>query len=188
MQKKAIAFCGLLLAGAVVVAAARMAPQDKSKRPSPPAHAEFTFSDGKMIKVDYSSPRLKGRKIFGDLEPYGKPWRAGANEATTFVTNTDLMVGDKAVPAGEYTLDIIPDQTEWTLIVSKKTKNDKGGPVWGIPYPGEQFDLVRVKMKLTKLDSPIEDLLIAFDKMGNGTSMHLDWDTSRGAVEISEKM
>lgn len=188
MKKKAIAFCCLLLAGAVVLTASRPAPQDKSTRPSPPAHAEFKFSDGKTIKVDYSSPRVKGRKIFGDLVPYGKPWRAGANEATTFVTNTDLMVGDKVVPAGEYTLDIIPDETEWTLIVSKKTKNDKGGPVWGIPYPGEQFDLVRTKMKLTKLGSPVEDLLIAFDKMGSGTTLHLDWDTSRGSVNISEKM
>jgi hypothetical protein len=188
MQKKAIAFCCVLLAGAAVMGATRMASQDKSTRPSPPAHAEFTFSDGKTIKVDYSSPRVKGRKIFGELEPYGKPWRAGANEATTFVTNTDLIVGGKDVPAGEYTIDIIPDETEWTLIVSKKTKNEKGGPVWGIPYPGEQFDLVRVKMKLTKLDSPVEDLLIAFDKMGSGTSLHLDWDTSRGSVDISEKM
>jgi len=188
MKKKAIALCCLLLAGAVAITAAKMAPQDKSKRPSPPAHAEFTFADGKMIKVDYSSPRVKGRKIFGDLVPFGKPWRAGANEATTFVTNTDLMVGDKVVPAGEYTLDIIPDETEWTLIVSKKTKNDKGGPVWGIPYPGEQFDLVRTKMKLTKLGSPVENLVIGFDRMGSGTTMHLDWDTSSGSVDISEKM
>jgi hypothetical protein len=188
MQKTAIAFCCAVLLGATVLALPGNAQQDKSKRPSPPAHTSFTFGDGKTITVDYSSPRLKGRKIFGELEPYGKPWRAGANEATTFVTNTNLTVGGKDVPAGEYTIFMIPDPTEWTLIISKKTKNEKGGPVWGIPYPGEQFDFLRVKMKLTTLDSPIEDLLIAFDKMGMGTTMHLDWDASRASVEISEKM
>lgn len=188
MRKKAIViFCTLLLGAGVLVVRGN-AQQDKSKRPSPPAHADFTFADGKTITVDYSSPRLKGRKIFGGLEPYGKPWRAGANEATTFVTNTNVTVGGKDVPAGEYTIFMIPDPNEWTLIVSKKTKNDKGGPVWGIPYPGEQFELVRVKMKTTKLDSPVENLLIGFEKMGSGTSLHLDWDTTRAAVEISEKM
>lgn len=187
MQKKAIALCCVLLFGVAILAAAGEARQDKSQRPSPPAHADFTFADGKTISVDYSSPRVKGRKIFGDLEPYGKPWRAGANEATTFVTTADLIVGGKDVPAGAYTLFMIPDATEWTLIVSKKTKDDKGGPVSGIRYPGEQFDLLRVKMKLTKLDANVENLLIAFDKAGDGANLHLDWESSRASVEISEK-
>jgi hypothetical protein len=188
MNKKSIAFCCVLLFGAAILAAAGRAQMDKSQRPSPPAHTDFTFTDGKTINVDYSSPRVKGRKIFGDLEPYGKPWRAGANEATTFVTDTDLMVGGREVPAGAYTIFMIPDANEWTLIVSKKTKNDKGGPVWGIPYPGEQFDLLRVKMKLTKLDSSVEDLVIGFDKAGKGATLHLDWEMSRASAEISEKM
>ena len=64
-----------------------------------------------------------------------KPWRAGANEATTFVTTADLTVGGKTVPAGSYTLFAIPNADKpWTLIISKKTGE------WGIPYPGEQFD------------------------------------------------
>src|SRR5438874_12791794 len=80
------------------------AQEDKGKRPSPPAQAQCKVSDGKTITVDYSSPRAKGRKIFGDLVPYGEVWRAGANEATTFVTTADLMVGGEHVPAGNYTL------------------------------------------------------------------------------------
>jgi hypothetical protein len=187
MSKPVKMFCMLFILGLAILAYSAKAQMDKSKRPSPPAHAEFTFPDGKTITVDYSSPRMRGRKIFGDLEPYGKVWRAGANEATTFVTNTDLIVGGKEVPAGAYTLDMIPDPHEWTLIVSRKTKDNKGGPVWGIPYPGEQYDLMRTKMKLTKLDSPVEDMLIAFDKSGDGCAMHLDWETSSASVEISEK-
>ena len=60
--------------------------QEASKRPSPAAQDQCKFSDGKIIKSDYSSPRMKGRKIFGGLVPYGEVWRAGANEATTLVT------------------------------------------------------------------------------------------------------
>src|SRR5258708_19004314 len=81
--------------------------QDKSKRPSPPASAECKFSDGKTVKVDYSSPRAKGRKIFGvasekALVPYGEIWRTGANDATTFVTDTNVAGGGKGVPGGSY--------------------------------------------------------------------------------------
>src|SRR6059058_3927962 len=97
------------------------AQQDKSKRPSPPAQAQCKFSDGKAITVDYSSPRMKGRKIFGDLVPYDQVWRTGANEATTFNPTADLTVGGKDVPAGNYTIFTVPGQSKWTLIISKKT-------------------------------------------------------------------
>ena len=108
MQKRAIALCSVFAMGLMILAAPASPQQDKSKRPSPPAHTDFTFADGKTITVDYSSPRVKGRKIFGDLEPYGKPWRAGANEATTFVTNTDLIVGGKPVATLGLSLVMLP--------------------------------------------------------------------------------
>src|SRR5438067_71744 len=82
------------------------AQQDKSKRPSPPAKAQCQFTDGKTIKVDYSSPRThdpkthEPRKIYGGLVPYGQVWRTGANDATSLVTDTNLTVGGKDVPAG----------------------------------------------------------------------------------------
>lgn len=157
-----------------------------SKRPSPAAHAEFQFTDGKTIVVDYSSPRAKGRKIFGGLVPYGEVWRAGANEATTFVINTDVTVGGKRVPAGEYTLFTVPNQDKWTLVISKKTKNAKGGPLWGVPYPGEGDDFARVDMKASQLPAPVENFTIALDKMGNGCVLRMDWETTRASVEISE--
>lgn len=187
MRKYVIAVCSLFACGAIALAVSARVQQDKSQRPSPPAHADFKFPDGKTINIDYSSPRVRGRVIFGDLEKYGQVWRAGANEATTFVTDTDLVVGGKDVPAGAYTLDMIPNPDQWTLIVSKKTKNGKGGPVWGIPYPGEEFDLMRTAMKLTKLDASVEDLVYVFDKSGSGCVMHLKWATSDASVEISEK-
>src|SRR5437773_8761266 len=86
-----------------VAAIAIHAQQDKSKRPSPPATAKCDLPGGKSITVDYSSPRVKGRKVFeSNVAPYGQVWRTGANEATTFVTTSDLMIGGKHLPAGNY--------------------------------------------------------------------------------------
>src|SRR6267143_3897060 len=101
MKKSALLLAVLFFAVAISAPAQMSMAQDKSKRPSPPANAECKFSDGKTVKIDYSSPRAKGRKIFGALVPYGKIWRAGANESTTFVVGSDVTVGGKAVPAGK---------------------------------------------------------------------------------------
>src|SRR4029077_18753893 len=102
-----------LFAVATLASAQVNRSDDKSKRPSPPASATCKFSDGKTIKIDYSRPRAKRRKIFGDasekaLVPYGQIWRTGANDATTFVTDTNVTVGGKAVPAGSYTILTVP--------------------------------------------------------------------------------
>ncbi len=155
--------------------------QDKTQRPSPPAKAEWKFIDGKKITVEYSSPRMKGRKIYGSLVPFGEVWRAGANEATTFVTDTNLEVGGKAVAAGNYTLFVIPDEHKWTLIVSNKTGE------WGIPYPGESSDLMRADMKVSTLPAPVENFTIAFDKGATGCILRMDWETTRAYIEISKQ-
>src|SRR5512137_2242214 len=102
IMKKFAFVTASLFAIATLASAQGGMSHDKSKRPSPPASAACKFSDGKTIKVDYSSPRAKGRKIFGGLVPYGEVWRTGANEATTFVTDANLNVGGKDVPAGSY--------------------------------------------------------------------------------------
>jgi hypothetical protein len=163
-----------------LMAALGSAQMDKASRPSPPARANCALADGKTITVDYSSPRAKGRKIFGGLVPYGEVWRAGANEATTFVTTAELMVGGSHVPAGSYTLFAIPNQDKWTLIISKKTGE------WGIPYPGKEQDLARVDMKVTKLASAVENFTIAFDKAAGGCTLRMEWETTGASVEIAK--
>ena len=155
--------------------------QDASKRPSPPAQAQCKFSDGKTVKSDYSSPRMKGRKIFGGLVPYGEVWRAGANEATTLVTDTNLSIGGKDVPAGSYTIFTVPNADKWVLVVSKKTGE------WGVPYPGEGDDLVRVDMRVSPLSSPVENFTLGFDQTGSTCVMNLDWEKTRASVDISQK-
>jgi len=156
------------------------AQEDKSKRPSPPATAKCDLPGAGSITVDYSSPRAKGRKIFGEVVPYGEPWRTGANEATTFVTTADVMVGGKHVPAGKYTIFTVPNKAEWVLIVSKKTGE------WGTNYPGPENDLARIEMKASALPAAAENFTIAFDKTSGGCTLRIDWETTRASVEIGK--
>jgi hypothetical protein len=155
--------------------------QEKKPRPSPAASASCDLGGGKTITTAYSSPRLKGRKMIGEHEPYGKVWRNGANEATTFVTSTDVVVGGKAVPAGSYTLFVVPNPDKWTLIINKKTGE------WGIPYKYESDELGRVDMTLSKTASPVEDFTIAYDKTTTGCTLREEWDTTRATVDITAK-
>ena len=151
------------------------------KRPSPAASATFDLGAGETIKTNYSSPLMKGRKIYGDLVPFGQVWRAGANEATTFVTTSDVVVGGKKVPAGSYTIFTIPRADKWTLIINKKTGE------WGIPYKYENDELARVDMKVSKLPAPLENFTIAYDKSGSGCTLRMDWETTRASVDITTK-
>ncbi len=180
-MRKPVAFCSVVLLSLAVLAIPALSQQDKSKRPSPPAKAECKRPDGKAITVDYSSPRMKGRKIYGGLVPFGQVWRAGANEATTFVTTADVVVGGKAVPAGSYTIFTVPNADKWTLIISKTTGE------WGTDYSGEANDLARVEMKVSSLPSPVENFTIAFDQTGAGCTLRMDWETTRASVEIAPK-
>ena len=178
MQKRtAFLMCSVLMLS--VLAVGQMANQ--KQRPSPAANAQCKFADGKTIKVAYSSPRAKGRKIFGGLVPYGEPWRAGANEATTFVTSSDIVVGGTNVPAGSYTIFTVPNADKWSLVISKGTGE------WGTQYPGQDKDLARVDMKDSKLPSPVENFTISYEKSGNGCTMNIDWETTRASVDIKGK-
>ena len=177
-MKRAMALCSFVLLAVTMVAGTANAQQDKSKRPSPPASASCTLPNGGTIQTDYSVPSMKGRKVFGGLVPYGEVWRAGANEATTFVVSKDVTVGGKAVPAGSYTLFTIPEKDKWTLIISKKTGE------WGVPYPGATNDFARVDMKASSIGSPQEKFSISYDKSGAGCTLKMAWETTEATVDI----
>ena len=163
-----------------LMAALGSAQTEKAARPSPAAKASCALADGKTITVDYSSPRAKGRKIYGGLVPYGEVWRTGANEATAFVTTADVMVGGTHVPAGSYTIFTIPNKDKWTLVISKKTGE------WGTNYPGPENDLARIEMKASALPAAAENFTIAFDKTSGGCTLRIDWETTRASVEIGK--
>src|ERR1043165_8960928 len=114
--------------------AGSFAQGDKSKRPSPPDSTTGQIG-GATITINYSSPAVKGRKIWGELVPYGKVWRAGANQATTFETDKAIKIEGKELPAGKYSLFAQPGENEWQLIFNSETGQ------WGIKRTGEaNFD------------------------------------------------
>lgn len=176
-MRKGIVFSALLT---ILFTAPALAQMGKS-RPSPPASTTCDLGGGKIIKTDYSSPRMRGRKIYGDLVPFGEVWRAGANEATTFVTSSAVVIGGKTVPAGSYTIFTVPTADKWTLIINKKTGE------WGIPYKYESDELTRVDMKVSQLPSPVENFTIAYDKSSSGCTLRMDWETTRASVDITAK-
>lgn len=176
-MKKNLALFTVVLLSFITFAAGQ---QNKNQRPSPPAQAQCKFLDGKTITVNYSSPRMKGRKIFGGLVPYGQVWRTGANEATSLVTDANLTVSGKQVPAGHYTIFTIPDQGKWTLIINKKTGE------WGIPYQYESEELGRVDMQVSKPPSSVENFTIDFQQSGDSCSMGLEWEDTRASVNFEE--
>lgn len=178
---KRMRLAAIMCAGLALLAVPSYSQQDKSQRPSPPAQATCDLGGGKTLTVDYSSPRAKGRKVMGDLVPYGKVWRAGANEATTFVTDADLNVGGTTVPAGKYTIFTVPGENKWSLVISKKTGE------WGTAYPGPSEDLARIDMKVSKTPAMVENFTIALDKSGSGCTMRMEWENTRASADVSKK-
>lgn len=139
---------------------------------SPKQQVEYR-TDGKTITIDYSAPSKRGRTIMGDLVPYGKVWRTGANAATTLTTDADLMIGSLHVPAGKYTLFTIPGEKEWTLIVNKQT----GQP--GTTHDPAQ-DLGRVKMTLAP---PLKDSVEQF-AVGIGKTLSFTWEHTKVWIPV----
>ena len=164
-MKKTIMTKGFVLALAgVFISSTILAQADKSQRPSPPATATGKIQEA-TITVNYSSPSVKGRKIWGDLVPYDKVWRAGANEATLFETDKDIKVEGKTLAKGKYSLYAIPGEKEWTIIFNSATGQ------WGINRDGTTTedpakDVLRVTAKPKKSASFNEKLKYKVDAKG----------------------
>lgn len=135
------------------------AQQDKSKRPSPPATVSATLANGNTVTIDYSQPSLKGRTIGKELAEFGKVWRTGANEATTFEITKDAQIEGKSLPAGKYSLYSIPGDDSWTIIFNKNWKQ------WGTVYD-EAADQLRITAKPTKTSSATEKMTFSINKSG----------------------
>ncbi|MFC4873267.1 DUF2911 domain-containing protein [Negadavirga shengliensis] len=141
------------------------------ERASPPKTAEGTVN-GAKITINYSSPAVKGRTIWGDLVPYGKVWRAGANEATIFETSKDIKVEGQPLPAGKYSLFVIPSEDESTVIFNKQTGQ------WGTQYDESQ-DVLRVPIR--GRENNFEENL-TYEVLSDG--FELRWADGAGKVNI----
>jgi hypothetical protein len=170
---------GLLFSAVATSANAQEPSANDKKLPSPPAQASVTL-DGKAVTINYNTPFMRGRKIFGGLVPYDKVWRTGANPATTLKTAVDLKIGDLTVPAGTYTIYSLPSETTWKLIINKQTGQ------WGTEYNQGQ-DLGRTDMmKGPTTSAPVEQFAIKFEKTsGKTTQLHLIWENTDVYVPVT---
>ena len=140
---------------------------------SPPAKATGKIGDAN-ITIDYSSPSVKGRQIFGGLEPYGKVWRAGANKATTFETDKAITVEGKPLPAGKYAFFVIPTESDWTVIFNKTSDQ------WGAFRYDQAQDALRVSVKPKKSATLTEQLAYKV----NNDGVVLQWENVELPVAI----
>jgi len=129
------------------------------------------------IKVLYGRPQKKGRNVFGETIPFGKIWRVGANEATEIVFYNDVIFGDQKVKAGTYVLYAIPQEKEWTIILSSNID------VWGTYEYEDKYDVARAQAKVSKAEF-LEAFSIGFKEKGNHVNMVLAWDTTRITTPI----
>lgn len=150
---------------------------------SPEEEVEFNSGD-LSIKVFYNRPSKKGREIFGGLVPYDQIWRTGANEATTFETNKDLVVEGQTLKAGKYSLWTIPRETTWTIIF-----NSEHGQ-WGVNSKGEanhnpELDVLRVDVDAVQQDQVFEQFTITFEETAQDAEMILIWDKTLVSVPFT---
>ncbi|MBI5372117.1 MAG: DUF2911 domain-containing protein [Sphingobacteriales bacterium] len=153
--------------------------QLKTPAPSPSQTIKQDFGLG-SIELSYSRPSMKGRKIFGDLVPFGNVWRTGANSATTLSFSEEVTIAGKKIPAGKYGLLSIPDKNNWTLIISKQT--DVTSPA---AYKQEN-DVVRVEVNSMKMDEKMESFTMQFANVKpTSCELHIMWENTAVALPIS---
>lgn len=162
--KSILSLSAILLAGTLAYA-----------QPSHPNSPHDTVRT-KDLTVTYGRPYKKGREIFGKLEPYGKVYRVGADEATTITFDKDATFGGKPVKAGTYTLFAIPNEKQWTIILNSQLKQ------WGA-YDYDKYkdkDVLHVDVPVTTLSSPVEQLTIA----APGKELTISWDKTKVAIPV----
>ena len=165
----AIAACGLFMAEA----------QLKTPAPSPTQTIKQDFALS-SVELSYSRPGMKGRTIYGELVPYGKVWRTGANQATTLTFGEDVMIGGTKVKAGKYGLLTIPEKKEWTIIITKQL--DVTSPA---AYK-EDMDVVRVIASTEKMSDKMETFTIEFANVTpNKCDLEMKWENTAVKLPIS---
>jgi len=153
--------------------------QLNTPQPSPTQTVKQNFGLS-SIELSYSRPGMKGRKIFGDLVPFGKVWRTGANQATTLTFGDEVTIGGTKIKAGKYGLLAIPDKKSWTIIISKQT--DVTSPA---DYK-QDMDVVRVEAKTDGLGDAVETFTIQFANVkSTSCDVQLMWDKTSVTLPIT---
>nr|WP_315202857.1 DUF2911 domain-containing protein [uncultured Flavobacterium sp.] len=150
----------------VLIALFTVAFANAQDKPKSPAETVSGKINGATITINYGSPSVRGRKIWGELVPFDAVWRAGANDATTFETDKDLTIEGSKLPAGKYSFFVIPNEKESVLIFNTEAKQ------WGAYKYDEKKDQIRVKVKAKTASSNIEKLVYTI----NSNDVVLSWD------------
>lgn len=146
---------------------------------SPGASISQTFSNTD-VTINYSMPAVKNRAIFGSLIPYGKLWRAGANEGSEITFTRDVKINGSVLKSGSYTLFVIPEETEWTFIFNKITRQ------WATSQYNEKFDALRVKANIETIGKQ-ERLTYNFENLTDkSVELALSWDTKKATLNLEE--
>ena len=168
----AIAACSFFIADAQL--------KTPASSPTQTIKQDFGLSS---VELSYSRPAMKGRKIFGDLVPFGNVWRTGANSATTLTFGDEVTIGGTKIPAGKYGLLSIPDKKSWTLIITKQT--DVTSPAAYKP----EMDVVRVTADVSKMKSATESFTMQFANIKPAScDLHIMWDKSTVVLPISTEV
>lgn len=197
MTKRTMSMCLSVVIGILFAPGPLLAQDDPAKRPSPMSMSRIMLGDT-YIRVVYSRPykrdrtNIFGTKDSGALVPFGEIWRTGANEATEITVTRDVMVGDKKLPAGTYSLFTTPGPDKWTIHFNKalglsgtarynpETKKFEEGYL-------AANDVVVVTAPVTKLEKEVDPFTIAFEKVDDGAHMIFKWITTEVRVPIKVK-
>ncbi len=173
----------IVVVGALLFGAFQLLKHN-TKKASP--ESTITLAEGETkIEIFYNRPSKRGRRIFGDLVPYGQVWRTGANEATAFTTNKDLLIMGETLPQGEYTLWTIPGKINWKVMWNSKQYS--WGVNWeSVPSREAEYDVLSLEVPVNKLSKEVEMFTISLEK-SQPHIMRLQWEETGLVIPFKVK-
>lgn len=171
-------FCTALLAAMLFLFNEVQAQEPVKARPSPLEVVTMKWEDT-YVKITYSRPHKRGRTVFGELVPYGKIWRTGANEATELTTTGDIKLAGQEVPAGTYALFAIPEKDKWTIVLNSELGQ------WGAYRYDEEKDVLRFEVPTKELPVTYEPFTIEFEQTANDVALKMMWDNTGVEIPVS---
>jgi hypothetical protein len=174
MKKILIIFGAILAIGVIGFVGLRF----MTKLASPETNADYN-KNGLVVKIFYCQPSKKGREVFGNVVPFGKVWRTGANEATQITFEQDVKIAGQPLKAGAYTFFTIPNKDKWTVIFNTKLGT------WGHYGYEEAKDALRVEVVPSSVESEVEKLTFSYKEVENNVSLNIAWDKTQIDIPIS---
>jgi len=185
-----LALAGVLVSGSCLLAQPAKVASTGGISPHETTSAVIGGRNGDRVTVTYGRPFSKDpktgeiRKIWGTLVPWGKVWRAGSDEATTLITQQPIVIGDTTIPAGAYTLCMLPDEKGTSKLIINKAVGQ-----WGIPYTPdlEKQELGRFDLKKDAIDKQVDQFTIAVENTPTGGVIKLTWETTQFSLPFTVK-